>query len=514
MNTLNRKSFFDTLPTAADTVDGFSMDQALLTTSSPTFAGETISGLTASTVIYSNASKAITSLANGTGYLYNDGAGALSWAAVSLSGYLKADGTVPLTAAWDAGEYGITALNLTADPTLSAEALTNVAGWTPAGNWTYASSKWSHATGSATALTATGETAIVAGTKYEITMTIATTTAGGGLAVSLGGQSFAAVTTTGSYTFNVTAASTAALAITPTSGTWVGDITNISVKILAANTGILNAEEISLNSGQLLLPNGNQTYPPLAFSKNNDTGFYYDSSNVGVSWSVGGTKNGHFTAGGVYFVSARIDLGSGTTLRGGVNEFQLGNDAASPVDQTLKACDGSGADKAGAMLTLQGGQSTGTGAGGSLKLQTAYTSTTSSTANTQYTRQYVDGKVHSINNNSATAMFSIACADGNAVGGYINYTVEVTDGTDFQVESGTFTFAAVNKATETWTTDADKGTFSQAVSASTLAVTWAVDTATADTMKITVNSNSGLTPTSTKVQFQIFLNSPKVITIL
>ncbi len=68
-------------------------NQAILTTSSPTFAGLTLSGLTASTVVYSNASKAITSLANGAGYLYNNGSGGLSWAAVSLSGYLKADGT-------------------------------------------------------------------------------------------------------------------------------------------------------------------------------------------------------------------------------------------------------------------------------------------------------------------------------------------------------------------------------------------------------------------------------------
>lgn len=82
-------------------------NQAILTTSSPTFAGLTLSGLTASTVVYSNASKAITSLANGAGYLYNNGSGGLSWAAVSLSGYLKADGTVPLTADWPMGAFNL-----------------------------------------------------------------------------------------------------------------------------------------------------------------------------------------------------------------------------------------------------------------------------------------------------------------------------------------------------------------------------------------------------------------------
>lgn len=50
---------------------------------SPTLTGLTLSGLTASTVIYSNAAKAITSLANAAGYLTNNGAGALSWSATA-----------------------------------------------------------------------------------------------------------------------------------------------------------------------------------------------------------------------------------------------------------------------------------------------------------------------------------------------------------------------------------------------------------------------------------------------
>ena len=151
---------------------------------------------------------------------------------------------------------------LTVNPTLSAEALTNVAGWTAAGNWTYAAlTGWSHATGSATALTATGETAVAIGTKYEIVMTLTTSVAGGGLAVSLGGQSFAVVSATGAYTYNVTALSTAALAITPTSGTWVGSLT-ISVKIVTL--GQIVSEGITMNSGQLLLPNGNWRTAPVS----------------------------------------------------------------------------------------------------------------------------------------------------------------------------------------------------------------------------------------------------------
>lgn len=55
------------------------LNQAVKSTSSPTFENITDSGLTASTFIYSNASKVITSLANSAGYLKNDGSGGFSY---------------------------------------------------------------------------------------------------------------------------------------------------------------------------------------------------------------------------------------------------------------------------------------------------------------------------------------------------------------------------------------------------------------------------------------------------
>jgi hypothetical protein len=92
---------------------GLNLNQNLRTTDSPTFVGLTLSGSTASTLAYLNASKKFTSLANGAGYLLNDGSGGFSWGAVSLSGYLKDDGTVPLTADYDVGAFTITANGFT-----------------------------------------------------------------------------------------------------------------------------------------------------------------------------------------------------------------------------------------------------------------------------------------------------------------------------------------------------------------------------------------------------------------
>ena len=355
-------------------------DQALLTTSSPTFAGLTLSGGTASTLAYLNASKAFTSLANSAGYLLNDGSGGLSWAAA-----LKPDGTTPLTADWNVGAFDLTCVDMNA--------------------------------------------------------------------------------TNGLFTGRIGA--TRGAAGTPS----IYDLADTDTGIYFANDA---------------------TYP--------------------VKISYGGADI--FRIGPSYF---RFSANLNTLYFPSAETWQLNGDAVSPVDQFIKTGNGSGTDKAGAMFTMQGGASTGTGAGGSVRLQTSTVAATGSTANTYYTRQHVVGKVYSLVDNTATDIFSIACADGNGLGGKIDYTVEVTDGTDLHVESGTVHFAGVNKATETWTSSVAEVS-TQAISNSggggSLATTWAVDTATADTFKITLNSNSSLTPTSTLLRYQITLNSPRVITIL
>jgi hypothetical protein len=284
-----------------------------------------------------------------------------------------------LTADWNVGAFDLTAVdmtatgsmtgnNVTASPTLSAEALTNVAGWTAAGNWTYAGGKWSHSTGDATALTATGETAIVAGTKYEITMTITTSVAGIGLTISLGGQTFPSVSTGAptTYTFNVTATSTTALAITPTSGTWVGSIDAISVKLVTQ--GQLNAEGITLNSGQLELPLGNATYPAIKFN----SGGLYDSGLGTIRVAISTGTVAQFSNLGLYlFGGYYISIYDLILRNGGTATLQLGNDAATATAQTIKAHDGFGTNIVGADLTIKPGAGTGSGAGGGYYVATA-----------------------------------------------------------------------------------------------------------------------------------------------
>ncbi len=119
-------------------------------------------------------------------------------------------------------------LALTDATVTGAEMAGNFATWTPAGNWAYASDKWSHTTGDATALTT--DVAAVAGTTYTVSVTMATSTAGGGLVVAMGGVTQSEVHGTETVSFTFTASATTALTFTPASGTWVGDITAVSVK--------------------------------------------------------------------------------------------------------------------------------------------------------------------------------------------------------------------------------------------------------------------------------------------
>jgi hypothetical protein len=252
------------------------------TESSPTYTGLTLSGLTASTVIYADASKAIASLANGSGYLLNDGSGGLSWAAVSLSGYLKADGTVPLTADWNVGAFDLTALNLTASPALSVEQITNFAGWTAAAGWTYgAGTGWTHSSGT-TAETATGETALVRGTQYKVV--VAYTHAGtGGVTFSMGGQTFAQETSATSATYYVTCtATTTSYRFTPSTA-WTGSITSVSVNIVT--DGLVTSNGMVLNGGNILLSSGNLYSPAISFSSEPMIGWYFDPYNSRQSFT-------------------------------------------------------------------------------------------------------------------------------------------------------------------------------------------------------------------------------------
>jgi len=159
-----------------------------------------------------------------------------------------------------------------------------------------------------------------------------------------------------------------------------------------------NYSKINSN-GQLLLQAGTVSKPAIGWLADDDgsgTGLFRQSADA-IGITTGGAERIRITSGGALhttFFAATSDgnfgFTSSTSLGGSYDTtlardaaavLQMGEDAATPVNQALKAADGSGTDKAGANFTLEGGQGTGTGAGGTLFLATAKARTTASTAN-------------------------------------------------------------------------------------------------------------------------------------
>lgn len=114
---------------------------------------------------------------------------------------------------------------------------------------------------------------------------------------------------------------------------------------------------------------------------------------------------------------------------------------------------------------------------------------------------------------AATAIVLIDVASGGFAGGFVDYTVNADDGTDFQARTGRVGFQVVNKAgTETCVvagpagnanaTETQDGS-SIAASNSTLTYTWGVDTTPTNGCKLTLNAASGLTETTLNIRWRI-----------
>jgi len=126
------------------------------------------------------------------------------------------------------------------------------------------------------------------------------------------------------------------------------------------------------------------------------------------------------------------------------------------------------------------------------------------------------GLVHEINpyhgtktltDATPTGIFELAFTTGQYIGGTINYTVKVTDGTDYQTHSGVVTFAAVNKGGTLTATITESATLeSTAASSGTLTDAWTIVTGT-NKVTITLDANTSLTPTAMSVEFVLIKNT-------
>lgn len=266
-----------------------------------------------------------------------------------------------------------------------------------------------------------------------------------------------------------------------------------------------NGGNVTVASGQVLLPNGSKTNPAVARSAQVGTGFYWDTNDV--LWV---TSNGNNTFG---FDSTLIfptgtgiqwqdnaDPALGTTdvylRREAAGILQQGLDAAAPVAQILKAPDaraGTDSNTGGGNMVIAAGRPTGTGLPGQVGFQGSLLSTGSGSAASALIDRFIANAAKVLTNNSAIAVVNATIANGSSIGGKITYTIEVWDGTDNQVEFGEVGYSAKNKA-GTVTGTATEMNSQQELDSGTLATTWAISAA--NPAVISINANSSLTPST------------------
>lgn len=119
-------------------------------------------------------------------------------------------------------------------------------------------------------------------------------------------------------------------------------------------------------------------------------------------------------------------------------------------------------------------------------------------------RQIYQTSAKTIVDGAATALFSVPVAQGSYIGGVFDFQVYASDGTDFQVISGTGSYSVVNKAgTLTSTITQATAVEAKAVSAGTITLAWTIAEDSADVATIKLQPTGSLTETSYNVLLNI-----------
>lgn len=273
--------------------------------------------------------------------------------------------------------------------------------------------------------------------------------------------------------------------------------------LFRANAGGTNSFRVDKN-GNINVAGGTATAVSIGFGGVSNAGFYFGSPNLWLA-SGGNTIIGlasdssvRLQSGGHFSFTSSSTSAAGTEdtiiLRDSPATVQQGSDAASPVDQTFKSADGSGTDKNGAKLTVEGGQSTGTGRGGPAVIRTAVTHvTSSSTANIYEERAHYVPKFVTLTDNTIATIFSVTLPATNSIGMTFTCTIECSDGTDFQSLTTPVTIDAVNKAGTISPVVRPSAAQTDPAGGGTLSVTYAVADGGSNTLNVRVTADTSLT---------------------
>jgi hypothetical protein len=269
---------------------------------------------------------------------------------------------------------------------------------------------------------------------------------------------------------------------------------------------------IATNSA-FLVPAGTAANVAIGLSTNVNYGIRFATAQTGVVLVAAGADIASFSSTNGFYV-VTVGIGLGTSVAGGADvkltrsaaaTLQMGAaNSGAPVAQTLQSQGATGTNIAGSLFTLRSGTGTGFAKPSLLTLSGPIYGVTGSAVQTVIKRlvnNHCSAKV--IANNTATTVVTSAAANSSSIGVIIRYTVNCSDATDTQSETGIITVNAVANSAGTQTLAAVvKSSNAQTVSTGTLAVTWTSVTNGA-TVDIKVTSNSSLTPTTHTVVMEV-----------
>jgi hypothetical protein len=215
----------------------------------------------------------------------------------------------------------------------------------------------------------------------------------------------------------------------------------------------------------------------------------YSQDNANLFWDATNHRLGIFTTS----PTKPLSFGGESARTIWVERRTASNTAGNSLTINSGGATSGATNKAAGDLILGPGVSTGTG-GANIRLQTSTRALSSGTGNNTPTDRVIAQSPFSVTNNSATTLFSMALASGSIVAGFIRYAVEVTDGTDYQIEEGVIAYHVTNKAGTIANNTVVKSGNQQAMTSGTLSVTFTITAA--NPALIQVNANSSLTPST------------------
>jgi hypothetical protein len=243
---------------------------------------------------------------------------------------------------------------------------------------------------------------------------------------------------------------------------------------------------------------------------------------------AGCTMTGALTAS-----SSGIIFNGSTVKAGGANILNLGNGTNAQELRVFNTDDGAGNNEYGYLSWIVSSNvlqisaaKTGTGtvrpvaiSGSLVSLQTTGTThfqiTATGTGSTNLVASSLQGTTGSkaLTESAATSFVRVDVASGAHTGGYINYTVDSNDSTDFQSRSGRVAFQIINKGgVEVCVVSGFDGTAnpselkdgsSLAASLGTLTYGWTTDTSPTNGCNFQLNAVSSLTQTTLRINYRV-----------